>query len=349
MEALFEQAVQLLADGRSFVYAAIISEKGSTPRSTGAKMLILKDGIYDTIGGGAVEADVIALARNEVFYDHQPRIRSYDMSGALAADSDLICGGTGEVLLDYIDASDPNNQLIFQKAAEAAKAGQEAWLVTILDQRLEAAYPRQFCLTMAEGEVIGAFHETTYLDKDVICSPMRGSLHGEMLPGVRFIADPIHYGGSVYLFGAGHVSKETAALARRVGFQVVVLDDRSEFANSQRFPGCTVKLLDSFERLPELAIDEKSYIVIVTRGHLYDRVVLEWALRTKAYYIGMIGSKSKREKVYAELEKAGFTQEQLSVVCSPIGLKIGAETPEEIAVSIVAELIQKRAQQKKQH
>lgn len=95
MEALFEQAVQLLADGRSFVYAAIISEKGSTPRSTGAKMLILKDDIYDTIGGGAVEADVIALARNEVFYDHQPRIRSYDMSGALAADSDLICGGTG--------------------------------------------------------------------------------------------------------------------------------------------------------------------------------------------------------------------------------------------------------------
>ena len=346
METLFEQAVQLLAEGRSFVYAAIISENGSTPRSTGAKMLILQDRIYDTIGGGAVEGDVIALARHEVFYDLKPRIKAYDMSGEQAAGSDLICGGTGEVLLDYIDASDPNNQLIFQKAAEAAKTGQEAWLVTILDQRLEADYPRQFCLARGDGEVIGAFHETAYLDRAAVCSPMRGGLHGEVLPGVRFIADPIHHGGVIYLFGAGHVSKETATLAKRVGFQVVVLDDRSEFANSQRFPGCEVRLIDSFEQLPDLAIDEKSYILIITRGHLYDRVVLEWALRTEAYYIGMIGSKGKRDKIYAELEKAGFSQEQLTAVCSPIGLKIGAETPEEIAVSIVAELIQKRAAQK---
>ena len=232
MEALFEQAVQLLAEGRSFVYAAIISENGSTPRSAGAKMLILKDRIYDTIGGGAVEGDVIKLARNAVFYDHLPRIKMYDMSGAEAANSDFICGGTGEVLLDYIDASDHHNQLIFQKAAEAARAGQEAWLVTIVDQRPEAPYSRQFCLTRADGEVIGAFYETDYLDKAAVCSPMRGGLHGEVVPGVRFIADPIHHGGVVYLFGAGHVSKETAALAKRVGFQVVVLDDRSEFAKS---------------------------------------------------------------------------------------------------------------------
>lgn len=347
MEALFKQAVELLAEGRSFVYAAVISENGSTPRSAGAKMLILKDRIYDTIGGGAVEGDVIALARNDVFYDHQPRIKAYDMSGAQAADADLICGGTGEVLLDYIDASDPNNQLIFQKAAEAAKAGQEAWLVTILDQRLEAPYPRQFFLAMAGGEVIGVFHETEYLDKAAVCSPMRGGLHGEVVPDVRFIADPIQHGGVIYLFGAGHVSKEVAGLAKRVGFQVVVLDDRSEFANSQRFPGCKVRVIDSFEHLPQLPIDEKSYILIITRGHLYDSVVLEWALRTKAYYIGMIGSKSKRDKIYAELEKQGFSREQLAEVCSPIGLKIGAETPEEIAVSIIAELIQKRAQQKK--
>lgn len=348
MKALFEQAAALLAAKESFVYATIISENGSTPRSAGAKMLILADRIIDTIGGGGVEGDVIALAREKVLVDHLPLIKRYDMSGNDAANSDFICGGTGEVLLDYIDAGDPDNLAIFAKAAEAAKTGKNAWLVTILDSAVDAVYPRQFCLAMEGGEIVGSFHETAYLDKAMISSPLRGGLHGESRTGVRFIADPVHNGGIVYLFGAGHVSKEVATLAKMVGFHVVVLDDRAEFANAERFPGCEVMVIDSFERLPKLPVDDSSYLLIITRGHLFDRVVLEWALQREAYYIGMIGSKSKRDTIYQQLAAQGFTEERLAQVFSPIGLAIGAETPSEIAVSIMAQLIQERARKQKQ-
>ncbi len=160
---------------------------------------------------------------------------------------------------------------------------------------------------------------------------------------MRLIFDAVHIGGTAYLFGAGHVSKAVAALARMVGFHVVVLDDRAEFANVERFPGCAVQVIDSFERLPELAIDANSYLLIITRGHLFDRVVLEWALNTPAGYIGMIGSRSKREAIYSHLREQGVPKERLDEVHSPIGLAIGAETPEEIAVSVIAELIQTRA------
>lgn len=347
MMTLFEQAAQLLASGQSFAYATIISENGSTPRSVGAKMLILPDRIYETIGGGGVEGDVIRLARERVLSDHQPRIKRYDMTGADAANSDFICGGTGEVLIDYIDAQDADNLTIFEQAAQAALCGQNAWLVTILDENREASSPRQFFLVLAGGQVVGTFHETPYLDKIAVCSPLAGSLHGEVRPGVRCIFDAVHIGGTVYLFGAGHVSKEVATMAKMAGFHVVVLDDRVEFANAERFPGCEVRVIDSFEHMPLFAIDANSYLLIITRGHLFDRVVLEWALTTEAGYIGMIGSRSKREAIYGYLRGEGVAQARLDEVHSPIGLAIGAETPAEIAVSIVAELIQERARARK--
>jgi xanthine dehydrogenase accessory factor len=125
----------------------------------------------------------------------------------------------------------------------------------------------------------------------------------------------------------------------------VVLDDRPEFASSERFPRAEqIKVIPSFPQAFEgLEIDRDGYVVIVTRGHLHDKTVLEQALKTDAGYIGMIGSRRKRDLIYRELLTKGFSQAELGRVHAPIGLAIGAETPEEIAVSIVAELIQVRA------
>jgi xanthine dehydrogenase accessory factor len=130
-----------------------------------------------------------------------------------------------------------------------------------------------------------------------------------------------------------------------VGFRTVVLDDREEFADRGRFPWVDeIHVLESFERAMDgLVINDESYLVLVTRGHAHDRTVLAQALRTTAGYIGMIGSRRKREAIYAALLEAGFTPRDLERVHCPIGLDIGAETPEEIAVSILAELIQMRA------
>ena len=153
---------------------------------------------------------------------------------------------------------------------------------------------------------------------------------------------------TVFIFGAGHVAKQVAAISKMVGFTTVVLDDRNEFANTERFPTADqVLVLDRFDTLLQrLHMDTHSYIVIVTRGHRHDQTVLSQALKTDARYIGMIGSRKKRDTIYRNLLEGGFAQNDIDRVHSPIGLEIEAETPEEIAVSIVAELIRERAKKK---
>ena len=128
----------------------------------------------------------------------------------------------------------------------------------------------------------------------------------------------------VWLIGGGHVAQATAQVAQVAGFQVVVVDDREEFSNPQRFPGAR-------------------YIVVVTRGHKADRIALDWALRTRACYVGMIGSRSKCALIYDALAAQGVPRSQLDQVHAPIGLPIGGQTPGEIGVSIVAQLISERA------
>jgi xanthine dehydrogenase accessory factor len=159
--------------------------------------------------------------------------------------------------------------------------------------------------------------------------------------------EPILPPPTLYIFGAGHISLSISKMAKMVGFRVVVIDDRAEFANPERFPEADQILAQDFSAtLPRLRIDDSSYIAIVTRGHQFDEKVLEWAVQTEARYIGMIGSKKKNEVVFAHLRSRGISREKLEQVHAPIGLDIGAETPEEIAVSIVAELIRIKRRQR---
>jgi xanthine dehydrogenase accessory factor len=145
---------------------------------------------------------------------------------------------------------------------------------------------------------------------------------------------------TVYLFGAGHVSVNVYRTARMTGFEVVVVDDRETYANRQRFPEAKAIYADDFERvLSQLTPNYSSYLVIVTRGHRDDMRVLRWAVDTPARYVGMIGSQRKVIAIYRQLQKEGIAPEKLARVYAPVGLEIGAITPEEIAIAIVAELI----------
>ncbi len=144
----------------------------------------------------------------------------------------------------------------------------------------------------------------------------------------------------LYLFGAGHVAVNVYKVARLAGFDVVVVDDRETYANRERFPEAREVIADDFEQaLARLEPNESSYMLIVTRGHRDDMRVLRWAVGTRARYVGMIGSKRKVISIYKELENEGFRPEQFERVNAPVGLEIGAVTPEEIAVAIVAEMI----------
>ncbi len=155
--------------------------------------------------------------------------------------------------------------------------------------------------------------------------------------------EPILPSATLYLFGAGHTSQGTAAMGKRLGFGVVVVDPRPEYNNSDRFPDADALIVEEYDRaFSKLNVEENSYIVIYTTGHVVDERCLEFAVGTKAKYVGMIGSKKKAKEVKQRLLQKGVSQQQLDRVHSPMGLDIGAETPDEIAISILAEIVKVR-------
>jgi xanthine dehydrogenase accessory factor len=155
--------------------------------------------------------------------------------------------------------------------------------------------------------------------------------------------EPVVPQPAAFIFGAGHISKSLAKVADMAGFRTVVIDDREMFANRERFPEADEVYADEYEAIfPKLPINESSYIVIVTRGHRDDMRVLKWATSTNARYIAMIGSKRKVIGVVKELEKEGVPVGAFERIFAPMGFDIGAVTPEEIAVSVVAEMIAMR-------
>jgi xanthine dehydrogenase accessory factor len=157
---------------------------------------------------------------------------------------------------------------------------------------------------------------------------------------LEIFIEPVMPVSTLYVFGAGHIAWSLYKVARIAGFEIVIVDDRETYANRERFPEARDVYADEYEQvMAQLAPTESSYIVIVTRGHRDDMRVLRWAAETPARYIGMIGSQRKVIAIYKELEKEGIAAEKLARVYAPVGVDIGAITPEEIAVAIVAELI----------
>src|SRR6202047_369592 len=143
-----------------------------------------------------------------------------------------------------------------------------------------------------------------------------------------------------FIFGAGHISKSLSKVANLAGFATIIVDNREAFANRDRFPDADEIYSEEYEEIfPKLTIRDTSYLIIVTRGHRDDMRVLRWAITTNARYIAMIGSKRKVIGVVKELEKEGFPRAAFERVFAPMGFQIGAITPEEIAVSVVAEMI----------
>jgi xanthine dehydrogenase accessory factor len=157
---------------------------------------------------------------------------------------------------------------------------------------------------------------------------------------MEVFVEPILSAPNLYIFGGGHISLTLVKIAKMVGFRIIVIDDRESFANKERFPQADEVYAQDFKAiLSKLNPKKPYYIVIVTRGHIHDGIVLEWAINKEPYYIGMIGSRSKNKIIFDHLGTKGISKDRLSEVHAPIGIDIKAQTPEEIAVSIVAELI----------
>jgi xanthine dehydrogenase accessory factor len=310
-------------------------------------MLIAPDlSIFGTIGGGKLEAEAIQKSK-EVFERRKSCIHAFFLTGEEAASTQMICGGEGEIVLDYYESQSLEQQQILAALTEHLAKGQKAWLITGIREDGK----RQQCLISASKKVVGTFACEPSFYQKMVDGPAKLSIHSEVLDDMRIFIEPIIKGSELFIFGAGHVSHKLAPIAESVDFHTTIIDDRIDFANIQRFPNSHIVLVPSLTApIPELGIDEDSYIVIVTRGHMHDGIILEQILSKKVAYIGMIGSKRKRDLLYQEiLSKGVFTEHDLARVFSPIGLAIKAESPEEIAISIVAELIRVRAEQHAKH
>ena len=339
---IYEEGVRLLEEKQSFVFASIIKSTGSTPRSKGTQMIIREDGsIFGTVGGGKMEASCIEKGI-EAIKNKKSFTYYFDLSNKDAYKSAMVCGGSGELLINYISFEDEDNLNILKKAVEVVSNNKKGWIVTVL-----RGDEKDFLFVDDNDNLYGEYRGSELMKRKLSHGLERLSIHSDAIDGERFIVQKVHSSGKAFIFGAGHVSKETAAILDMIEFETVVIDDREEFPNNERFPNSKIVVLDSFEEIGDLGIDDDSYILIITRGHLYDYNVLEWSLKTNAYYIGMIGSSTKIEMSYEKLKKEGFTQEDIDRVHAPIGIKLAAKTPAEIAVSIAGQLINERGEKER--
>lgn len=346
MASIIARALAILRQGRPLVEATVIRRQGSAPRAAGAKMIIDPDGKQKgTVGGGFLEARVIETAQSALQHQRS-QIISFDLTGADVADTMMICGGRTEVLIDFIKP-DPANITLFESRFQALEnATPGCYLTVIRDSEDQVYHTDHHLLTLKDQ----AFAAIPSLSTEIMNKIKQRSSNMEtvgIIAGDDYfvVAEKLEIPKTAYFFGAGHVVKYTAAFATQVGFRVVVIDDREEFANPRRYPQAekTIVIKDFNNAFSNLTVDINDFLIIATRGHMHDRTVLAQALKSDAAYIGMIGSTSKRQTVYKSLLAEGYTQKDLDRVFCPIGLAIAAETPEEIGISIVAQMVQIRA------
>lgn len=330
MRTVYRAIVERLKVGEPLTLVTLVQSEGSAPRHAGAMMAVYMDGGAEgTVGGGAVENEARAHARTLI--GGAGEIRRYSLTRDDAAGLGMICGGDVTLLFNPIPAGDAATASIIEDILSALDERSPRWLA----QELDPSGKVRMALYGKDGFRLGdaMSPEPTMNAKPAYAKGDRQ----------RFI-DPVVRAGRALIFGGGHVSRALVPILASIGFPVYVFEDREEFADIARFPaasGTKLCRLDSFSE--DFEVNPEDFAVIVTRGHQMDYEVLRQVLSTRAAYIGMIGSRAKVAATRDRLTADGFNQADLARVSAPIGLPIGAETPEEIAVSIAAEMIQRRS------
>jgi xanthine dehydrogenase accessory factor len=337
MEDVIGRLANEIECGRSVALSSLVWSTGSIPMSDQAKMLVLETGeLVGTIGGGCLEAEVYA-AGQEALRTGTPCDLRYTMTEKQAGENGLNCGGTVRLYTECISPEQGGN--LYRQIARARAARESCILATQLNGATRILWG-------LDGTMLGetsTSHEQLKMLGSGVEEKGTGCLVTLEDGAGEFFIEPFLPQPIAYVFGGGHVGGQVAALAKNVGFYVVLIDDRAAFAHPERHPYADRCMSgDIKDVFSQLDIDEQSYVVALTRGHQYDEVVVECAVKTKARYVGMLGSERKKMLMWKVLERRGIDSSQLNSVFAPVGLNIGADTPEEIAVSVVAEMIRVR-------
>lgn len=349
MEQVFRAASDETAAGNDMVVATVVKTSGSTPQKPGAKLLVRADGSgVGTLGGGCVEGDIWFASSQLLKSGGAAEMRDYELNEDLAAEDGLVCGGTMYFLLDPIRKSEATDDSAddFNDEVIAAYEGGAPVAVASLMKTPDASglAVGSKLLIRENGSTSGSLGDEK-LDSHAINSARKLMAMGKNDyvtddSGAEYFVEAYTTPPTLVLAGGGHVSKAISSIAAGLGFRIFIIDDREEFSNPDRFPEAEQTVVSdygsAFEKLP---IGTNSFVVIATRGHRYDASATASAMRTPASYVGLLGSKRKTILIFEELFSEGFTMEEVQSVRSPIGLNISARTPEEIALSIMAEIV----------
>jgi xanthine dehydrogenase accessory factor len=332
MRELLKKMSAELEAGGDVVLVTVIASSGATPRGAGARMLITAKGrAAGTIGGGAVEYRSEQIAAG-VLKEKQSMTQAFTLTKEDVNNLGMICGGAVTIYFHYVPAGDKTVIALLHEAERRFENGDDLWLVTeVSGAGALGLYTRD-----AGFQFLDVPEELL----DALKSKPRTVTVGER----KFYVEKLASSATVYVFGCGHVGQALVPVLEKVGFRCVALDDRPDFANRTLFPDADeVKVIDLEHISDSVTIGPEDYVVVMTRGHMFDTIVQAQALRTPCCYIGVIGSHHKKAGVFQKLREMGFTDTDLERITTPIGLEIAAETPAEISISIAAQLIELRA------
>ena len=344
MYEVIEKSLIELEQGKKIVLATVVNTKGSTPQKIGSKLLIRKDGsTVGTLGGGCVEGDLWFESKTmlEENTPEESRYREYTLNQELAEEEGLVCGGTMFFLLDKLEPNKSNIEYLrtLQNSLNGKEGGKS--LITLVDSTNNK-------ITTGTKKIFD-FDQTSNIKNDEIFADPnqiedvinnRQNKCVKLEDGNEWYVEMYTTPSTLLICGGGHIANSLAPLAHKLNFNVWITDDRKEFANSNRFPDAERIVNDLPENaLKSLPVTENTYIIIATRGHRYDLVATQAAVSTNAKYIGLLGSMRKAILVSEDLLKNGIPEDKVKAIRSPVGLDLRGRSPDEIAVSIIAEML----------
>lgn len=335
-----------LETGERGALATIVETRGSTPQKVGARLLLRADGaMLGTLGGGCIEAEAVERAGHAIA-SGLPELLDFTLNEDIAVDYGLACGGTELILIDPTYNPERDLELV-RRMATASESATRGAVMTLLDSADGLASAAKLAV-WHDGTVVGDLGplqaEALRLARRVIDAPRPQPALVTLGENTRVFLDVFAEPPEVVIVGGGHVGRALAGVANLMGYRISVIDDRQEFASSERFPEADRVIAgDIGEAIRAYPATPNSAIVIVTRGHKYDYQALAAAADTNAGYVGLMGSRRKVTLILRQLLADGVREERLRAIHAPIGLDIGAVSPEEIALSIMSEIAMERS------
>lgn len=340
----YDEAVK---ERKQTALATVVHLEGSSYRRPGARMLITEEGkLTGGISGGCLEGDALRKALL-VMKEKKSKLVTYD-----TMDEDdawigvgLGCNGIIQVLIEPIDDDDPANSIQYLKAVDEKR--QKVALITLFSLQDKKASQYGTCLLLKEDRTL-THHVPVF--KDVLLADANEALINQSSSFKNYISNEYNLTAfieiinppvSVIITGAGNDVIPVVNMADILGWETTVIDGRANYAKKERFTSaCTVMVAKPGDALANIVIDELTVFLLMTHNYNYDMAMLKQLLPMNVPYIGMLGPKKKRERMLVELAEQGmrFSDQQLSALHSPVGLDIGADSPEEIALSVLAEI-----------